>query len=112
MDHYIISKGIRDQDITETSFNSDIKSEINDVQDFLMTCYTNIAIACIKTKQFALALDACNEVLRLKPSHVKALYLRSKALVSPKSAGATEDEMAISNLKMALMMEPKNLIVR
>lgn len=82
------------------------------VQNFLITCYTNIALASLKNNNFSLATDACNEVLKVNAAHVKALYLRSKAVVAPKSAGATEDEMALKDLKQALTIEPENEVLR
>ena len=86
---------------------------MNQVKEFLISCYLNISIVSINTKNFSLAIDACNEVLHYhNPSHVKALFLRSKALVAPKSAGATEDDMAIKDLTLALQIEPRNTIIR
>lgn len=82
------------------------------VQSFLDTCYTNIAVASTKAENFSLALDACNQVLQYNRFHVKALYLRSKALVVPKSAGATENDMALRDLRTALKVEPHNEALR
>ena len=82
------------------------------VHDLLITCYVNIAVVNTRAKKYALVIEACDEVLRLTPNHTKALFLRSKAFVTPKSAGTTEDEMAIKDLKLALKFEPDNIILQ
>ena len=105
-------KGIRDEDVKKIEFESSNKTEVVQVQLFLINCYINIAVANTKAKNYALTIDTCNEVLRLDPFNVKALFLRSKAYVSPKSAGATEDDLAMKDLKFALTLEPENKILQ
>ncbi len=109
---YHCSKGIRDEDIKKIEFESDDNDEMEQVRLFLISCYINIAVVSLKTKNYPLTIDACNEVLRLDCCHVKALFLRSKAYVSPKSAGATEDDLAIKDLKLALTFDSENRILQ
>jgi hypothetical protein len=105
-------KGIRDEDIKEVIFKSEHLGQMQSVQDFLTNCYLNISVVAMKSYNSQLTLDACNEVLSYNPRHVKALFLRSKALVTPKSGGATENDLAIKDLRLALQIEPKNKSVR
>ncbi len=85
---------------------------MEEVAKLLVTCYVNIAVAAMKGQMYAMVIEACDEVLKHHdPMHVKSLYLKSKAMITPKSAGAMEDEMSINNLKLALKIEPDNQIV-
>ena len=66
----------------------------------------------MKCHIYSMVIEACDQVLKYDDNHVKALYLKSKAMITPKSAGAVEDEMAMRNLKLALKREPNNMIVK
>lgn len=66
----------------------------------------------MKSHMYSMVIEACDQILKYDTNHVKALYLKSMAMITPKSAGAVEDEMAIQNLKLALKREPSNKIVK
>ena len=86
-------------------------NEIEKVEQLRITCFVNMAVTAMKGRIFPLVIEVCDEILKHDPTHIKALYLKSKALVTPKSAGAHEDEVAMKNLKLALKYDPGNKIV-
>lgn len=106
-----IQQGICDDDIQEIDYTTSNLNEMEDVANLLITCYVNIAVAAMKGHMYAMVIEACDEVLKHDPNHVKSLFLKSKALVIPKSSGAAEDELAVRNLKLALKSDPNNKIV-
>mmetsp|Transcript_39421 Transcript_39421/g.80858 ORF Transcript_39421/g.80858 Transcript_39421/m.80858 type:complete len:395 (+) Transcript_39421:1641-2825(+) len=106
------SKGIRDEDITEIDNLGENDREKAQVSSFLLSCYGNLALVLLKCRQYRTAIDACNESLRIDPQCVKALYLRSRSLFEPPSAGAVEEEAALSDLIEANKIDPSNKAVR
>ena len=86
--------------------------ETKSAKQFVATCYQNIALTAYRMKDFCLSIDACNEILSLEPLNVKALYRRAKATIAPKSAGTSKYLEALSDLKMALRLEPSSIEVR
>ena len=104
--------GIKDEDIQEIEYSSLDENEMKQVQNLLTTCYINIAVVNLRAQNYSSVIETCNEVLRYDPNHVKGLFLRSKALVTPKSSGATEDDMAMKDLKIALNIEPENEVIQ
>jgi len=56
--------------------------------------------------QFTVAIDACNDALRLDSTNSKALYRRAVARMSPASAGSTELDASIVDLQTAIRAHP------
>lgn len=106
-----MGQGIRDDDIEEIEYTSFNLEEMEEVAQLQITCYVNIAVAAMKGCIYPMVIEACDEVLKHDSTHVKSLYLKSKAMITPKSAGAYEDDIAIQNLRLALKHDPKNKIV-
>jgi len=97
-----------DKDVVEVIFQSKNDSQLKSVSSLLRVCYCNIAIVSIKAENYQTAIDACNESLLIDNENVRALYLRSKARVLPKSSGALEQKMAIADLEAAINIDPHN----
>ena len=97
-----------DQYIVQESFQSKNEDQQKRVRCLLIECYCNIAIVSIKIENYAVALDACDQSLSIDPKHVRALYLRSKARILPKSSGALEQKMAILDLEAIMKIAPSN----
>jgi hypothetical protein len=66
---------------------------------------------CLKARNFNLAIEACNYAIEVEPLSVKALYLRSKARLTSKSAGDLEESLARQDLQAAKKIDPLNQIV-
>ena len=77
----------------------------------MITCYKNIALAGMKLMRFKLAIEACDEALSIDPNNSKALYIRAKARITPKSSGVLEMNEAIGDLEAALKIAPDALIL-
>jgi len=105
------TEGVKDDYIRQEEFETDVECEKSQVCKFLVMCYTNIAVVSLKTGQLRQAIEACNEAIEIDSSNVKALYLRSKARLTPKSAGMVEEDMAVRDLQTAKKLDPKNQVV-
>lgn len=92
-------------------FQSDNETDMKRVHCLLLMCYCNIALVSIKAKVYGVAIDACNESLSIDSKNIKALYLRSRARVLPKSSGALEQKRAIIDLESAIQIDPRNATV-
>ena len=62
---------------------------------------TNLAVICIKKKESQKVVDYCDECLKLDPSHIKAMFLKGRALIE-----MTEFKKAIEAFTALLDIEP------
>eukprot|EP00586_Coscinodiscus_wailesii_P001014 CAMPEP_0172481730 /NCGR_PEP_ID=MMETSP1066-20121228/7818_1 /TAXON_ID=671091 /ORGANISM="Coscinodiscus wailesii, Strain CCMP2513" /LENGTH=586 /DNA_ID=CAMNT_0013244297 /DNA_START=95 /DNA_END=1852 /DNA_ORIENTATION=+ len=106
------NEGIKDDFIKEVFYVGRGQKQKQEVINFLITCYSNIANVCIKTKDYQTAVRACDETLSLDARNAKALYLRSRARTVPKSSGATEYDLAVTDLKLAAKCHPRDVTIR
>ena len=82
-----------------------------EVRGCLTIIYLNIAICSLKLEQWKESELACDEVLKIDEKNVKALYRKAQAIASPPSACGEDYKRAIKLLKLALQIDPKNLVV-
>lgn len=80
----------------------------------VVACYLNIAACRLKTggTGYPEAVRACDEVLALDASNMKALYRRAQARVEDPGAGRDAQDLAIVDLRAAAKLEPSNALVR
>ncbi len=70
--------------------------------------YLNIAACNIKTKEYDVAVQACDEALKLDPLSVKGLYRRARGKSLPINAGVEDFKSAAIDLKKVLELEPEH----
>lgn len=73
-----------------------------------VTTFLNIAACNIKAKDFKSAVDACNEVFKLEPLNLRALYRRARATALPINAGVPEFRKAVKDLDQLLELVQKS----
>jgi FK506-binding protein 8 len=78
-------------------------AELQQALDMRLKVYNNLAAAQLKMEAHDAALKSVENVLRLQPNNVKALFRKSKILTSK---GQTEDAMTC--LRKAIKLEPDN----
>ena len=80
----------------------DLKGHTDDqkkiIHDIKVSAFLNIAACNIKVKAFQEAVQACDEVLKLEPSNIKALYRRARATALPINAGVPDLRKAMKDL--------------
>ena len=68
------------------------------IREIKISCFQNIAACSIKTKAFEAAVHACNEVLKLDPENLQAIYRRARATALPINAGVPELRKAMKDI--------------
>ena len=82
------------------------------VRELCLGCYLNMSLAYARAKDFAQAVQAADEALKLDERCVKAYYRRAMALIGPAGSGGTEAEQATADLQKAFDIDPTNRAVR
>ena len=59
-------------------------------------------------KDYRLSIMACDSALEIDDQCDKSYFIRAKSRITPASSGALEQDAAISDLKLAIKMNPKN----
>ena len=65
---------IEDSKLTYIDFTGNNEEEKLKIKEAKIFCYLNIAACHLKSNNSKIAMDACNETLKLDPKNVKALY--------------------------------------
>jgi hypothetical protein len=68
------------------------------IREIKISCFLNIAACSIKTKAFEPAVAACEEVLKLEPTNLQAIYRRARATALPINAGVPELRKSMKDL--------------
>ena len=106
------SQGIKDEFIKEVNYRGTTEAELQKVDKFLVNCYNNIALVLYKTNDYHQAIQACDCAIAIDGTNDKSYLLRSQARLAPKSAGAFEQELAMSDLETAFRNNPESKEIR
>ena len=99
------SKGIIDEHL-------EVIEKPPDHVELQISLYNNIALCLFHLKKYTQAIYACNDTLALDNQNSKALYRRALSRITPASSGALEQELALKDLKTALIHDVNNKDVR
>ena len=106
------SEGIKDKFIFEVEYKGKDEKECQQLNQFLVNCYNNIALVSIKMQDFSLAVKACDFAIAVDTQNDKSFYLRARARLAPKSSGAVDQELAKLDLQRARKHNPGNEATR
>ena len=106
------SEGIKDKFIFEVEYKGKDEKECQQLNQFLVNCYNNIALVSIKMQDFSLAVKACDFAIAVDTQNDKSFYLRARARLAPKSSGAVDQELAKLDLQRARKHNPENEATR
>ncbi len=99
---------IEDRFIREVDYECNDETERHDLKQLLSDCYTNIALASCKLKDYTLAIHACDYAISVNGQHDKAYFVRARARLTPKNSGLDNQQLAKSDLLMSLTLNPQN----
>eukprot|EP00960_Hanusia_phi_P049743 759743-Hanusia_phi.AAC.2 len=108
-------KGLRDEIysiVDEDGVSSGQEEMIEAIRRHKHSCYLNIAACAMKQKNWQNCVRACDAALEIEPQSVKAFYRRALARITPASAGAHEQDLALQDLEAAYEIDPSNLKVK
>ena len=102
-------EGINDSQIQEYEDMGKTEYEKQEVRRMKILMFTNIAACNIKTKDFETARAACDEILKLEPYNIKALYRRARSMALPINSGVEDFRASLVDLKRLLDIDPENM---
>lgn len=95
-------KGIDDDHLQHVDNVGNTPSEKRMIREIKISCFQNIAACSIKTKAFEPAVAACEEVLKLDPDNLQAIYRRARATALPINAGVPELRKAMKDIDFVI----------
>ena len=95
------TNGIKDETMKMVEYSAKDEKEAEQVRAFTVICINNICACYLKAGDFSNCVKSAGDALAVDPGNVKALYRRATARIKPASAGATELDMAIADLRKA-----------
>ena len=101
---------IKDEYLREVAYvppNND-EGQQQQLEQFLVRIYNNIVLTMLKTNEYQTAIQACDYALEIDNKNDKACYLRALARLAPKNANATDEGLAMVDLRSAVMNNPNN----
>ena len=93
------TEGIDDTQLTEVEWEGANEQENEWIRQHKIQSLQNIVACLLKEENYADALPAANEVLRLDPNNKVALWRRAKAISMPVNASVEDYEDAIKDLQ-------------
>lgn len=99
---------IEDRFIQEIEYECNDEAECHNLNQLLSNCYTNIALASCKLKDYPLAMQACDYAISVNGRNDKAYFSRARARLSLKRSGLVDQQLARSDLLMASKLNPEN----
>ena len=102
------NEGIKDDFISEVSYQCKDDEESDKLNKFLVKCYNNIALVSNKRRDFQLALQACDCAIAVDKRCDKSYFLRAQARIAPLSSGSVEQELALADLQTSVKMNGQN----
>jgi len=104
----IKNEGIKDEYLREITYVPNSIEEGQQLQHFLVKVYNNLALTSLKRNDNSTAIQACDCAIEIDRANDKSFYLRAQARLAPKSASATDEELARMDLKTAIANNPNN----
>ena len=108
----IKNEGIKDEYLKEIVYVPKSNDEQMQMEQLLVKLYNNIALTSLKRNDHRTAVQACDCALEVDCENDKAFYLRAKARLVPKNASATDEELAMMDLRSAVTFNPNNTQAR
>ena len=96
------SKGIDDDKLREVDDHGKTDFQKQRILTLKINTFLNMAACNIKAQDFKSSVDACNEVFKLDPNNLRALYRRARATALPINAGVPEFRKAVKDIDKLL----------
>ena len=104
----IKNEGIKDEYLREITYDPKSNDEKQQLHHFLVKVYNNLALVRLKRNDYRTAIQACDCAIKVDRANDKALYLRAQARLAPKSASVIDEELAMIDLRTAVIHNPNN----
>jgi len=104
----IKNEGIKDEYLREIMYVPKNNDEEQQLHQFLVKLYNNLALTSLKRNDHRTAIQACDCAIEVDRNNDKSFYLRAQARIAPKSASAIDEELAMMDLRAAVTINPNN----
>jgi len=104
----IKNEGIKDEYLKEIMYVPKNNDEEQQLHQFLVKLYNNLALTSLKRNDHRTAIQACDCAIEVDRKNDKSFYLRAQARIAPKSASAIDEELAMMDLRAAVTINPHN----
>ena len=104
--------GIKDSELTYITDKGNTLSEQNEITQMIKNALLNISLVYLITKDYSNAIKACDEVLKIEPDNVKALYRKAKSYIDDPKSLMDDYIQAEKLLELAHKIKPNNLEIK
>ena len=104
--------GIKDSELTYIEDKGNNIQEQTEINLMIKNALSNISLVYLITKDYDNTRKACDEVLKLEPNNVKALYRKAKSYIDDPKSLIEQYNLAEKLLEQACKIKPDNLEIK
>ena len=104
--------GIKDSELTYIEDKGNNIQEQTEINLMIKNALLNISLIYLITKDYDNTRKACDEVLKLEPNNVKALYRKAKSYIDDPKSLIEQYNLAEKLLEQACKIKPDNLEIK
>ena len=104
--------GIKDSELTYIEDKGNNIQEQTEIKLLIKNALLNISLVYLITKDYDNTRKACDEVLKLEPNNVKALYRKAKSYIDDPKSLIEQYNLAEKLLEQACKIKPDNLEIK
>ena len=104
--------GIKDSELTYIEDKGNNIQEQTEINLMIKNALLNISLVYLITKDYDNTRKACDEVLKLEPNNVKALYRKAKSYIDDPKSLIEQYNLAEKLLEQACKIKPDNLEIK
>jgi len=102
------NEGIKDEDLMYCEDKGSNPYEENEINKMKISALLNISLCDLNMEKFTEVRNACDEIIKLDPTNVKAYYRKAKSYLDCKSSLLNDYKAALEELNKALKYSPEN----
>ena len=104
--------GIKDSELTYIEDKGNNIQEQTEINLMIKNALLNISLVYLITKDYDNTRKACDEVLKLEPNNVKALYRKARSYIDDPKSLIEQYNLAEKLLEQACKIKPDNLEIK
>ena len=104
--------GIKDSELTYIEDKGNNIQEETEIKIMIKNALLNISLVYLITKDYDNTRKACDEVLKIEPNNIKALYRKAKSYIDDPKSLIEQYNLAEKILEQAHKIKPNNLEIK
>jgi hypothetical protein len=102
------NEGVKDEELEFVEDNGDNPTEKEEIRKLKVSALLNIALSNLHLEKFSEVRSACDEVIKLDPTNIKAYYRKAKSFLDCKSSTLDDYEQALKEITTGKSINPEN----